>query len=75
MQAIVGQTYQHYKNKKMYIVRALGRHTETDEELVVYEALYDDPEFGNNAIWIRPRKMFEETLVYEGATVERFSVV
>lgn len=38
----------------LYRIVAFARHTETDEELVVYEALY--PPFG---IWCRPRAMFE----------------
>ena len=38
----------------LYRVLAFARHTETDEELVVYEALY--PPFG---VWCRPRAMFE----------------
>jgi len=75
MKAEVGKRYQHYKNRKFYIVRGVGRHTETMEELVVYEAQYDDPEFGNNALWMRPKEMFEEKLEYEGKTVERFTLV
>lgn len=38
----------------LYRVLAYARHTETDEELVVYQALY--PPFGT---WCRPRTMFE----------------
>lgn len=38
----------------LYRILAFARHTETDEELVVYEALY--PPFGT---WCRPRAMFE----------------
>ena len=38
----------------LYRIVAFARHTETDEELVVYEALY--PPFG---IWCRPRALFE----------------
>lgn len=38
----------------LYRVLAYARHTETEEELVVYQALY--PPFGT---WCRPRAMFE----------------
>jgi len=48
------------------------RHSETQEELVVYRALYDSPEFGPNALWTRPKKMFQETIVFEGNSVPRF---
>lgn len=39
-----------------YLYRVVGfaKHTETDEDLVVYQALY--PPFG---MWARPRSMFE----------------
>lgn len=39
-----------------YLYRVVGfaKHTETDEDLVVYQALY--PPFG---LWCRPRSMFE----------------
>ncbi|PIY64620.1 DUF1653 domain-containing protein, partial [Candidatus Shapirobacteria bacterium CG_4_10_14_0_8_um_filter_39_15] len=46
--------------------------SETQEELVVYRALYDSPEFGPNALWTRPKKMFQETIVFEGNSVPRF---
>ncbi len=51
--------YQHYKGKK-YRVIAFARHSETLEEMVVYQALYTSEEFGENAVWVRPQKMFFE---------------
>ncbi len=66
--------YKHYKNK-LYRILGVGRHTETLEEMVVYQALYDDPEFGPHAIWIRPKALFEETVEWEGKTVPRFTFV
>ena len=72
MKAEIGKRYRHYKNKKEYVVVAIGRHSESLEEMVVYEAQYDDPEFGAKAVWIRPLKMFEEKLVIDGAEVDRF---
>lgn len=35
--------YQHYKGKE-YKVLGVAKHSETLEELTVYEALYDNPE-------------------------------
>mgnify|MGYP001077659223 FL=1 len=67
-------TYKHYKNK-FYTVLGMARHTETLEELVVYQAQYDDPEFGPKAIWVRPKKMFEESVEWEGKTVPRFEFI
>lgn len=37
----VGDVYEHYK-KKRYKILAVARHSESLEELVVYQALYGD---------------------------------
>ncbi|MBS3147800.1 DUF1653 domain-containing protein [Candidatus Woesearchaeota archaeon] len=65
--------YRHYKGKN-YKVLGTARHSETLEELVVYQALYES-EFGKDAIWVRPKKMFEESVEIEGKKVLRFSWV
>lgn len=65
--------YQHSKSGNFYEVIAVARNSENPgEELVVYKALYDDPKFGNQAIWVRPKKMFLENIVIEGKEVPRF---
>ena len=61
--------YRHYKGNN-YLVEAVARHTETLEEQVVYRSLYGDFKW-----WTRPRKMFEETLEYQGKTVKRFTFI
>ncbi|MEK6908751.1 MAG: DUF1653 domain-containing protein [Nanoarchaeota archaeon] len=66
--------YKHYKGN-FYEVIALAKHSETLEELVVYKALYDSKDFGNNAVWVRPIKMFEESLDFEGKIVKRFTFI
>lgn len=66
--------YQHFKGK-FYQVIGVARHSETQEEFVVYQALYDSEEFGNNALWVRPKSMFLETVNHEGREVERFKFV
>ena len=48
----VGKKYRHFKGKE-YEVIAIGKHSETLEEMVVYKALY-----GNGDVWIRPLEMF-----------------
>lgn len=60
--------YRHYKGKE-YEVIGIARHSETLDHLVVYKALYQ-PE-GEN-LWVRPLKMFTETLIIEGKKVPRF---
>lgn len=66
---VIGGIYEHYK-KKRYKVIGIARHSETLEELVVYQALY-----GKGDLWVRPYNMFAETIVKDGNKIERFSYV
>ena len=61
--------YKHYKGK-LYRVIGVARHSEDLEELVVYQALYND--YG---LWTRPKKMFLENIEYEGKTLPRFEFI
>lgn len=65
-------TYRHYK-WNLYEVIWVAKHSETLEDLVVYKALYHSPEFGNNALRVRPKAMFEETIMIEGKPIKRFT--
>ena len=66
--------YQHYKGK-FYEVISLARDSETLEELVVYKALYDSKKFGNNALWVRPKSMFLETITINNKEIPRFKFI
>lgn len=66
--------YQHYKGE-FYEVIDVARHSETLEELVVYRALYNSEEFGENALWVRPKKMFLEEVNVDGKEVPRFQYI
>lgn len=66
--------YQHYSGKQ-YQVLGIGRHSETLEELVVYQALYNSDKFGPNAIWVRPKKMFCEIVEINGENIPRFKII
>ncbi len=59
--------YRHYKGND-YRVIGLARHTETEEVLVVYQALY-----GERGLWVRPAAMFNETVDAGGKRVPRFA--
>ena len=73
---VINGMYQHYKKKHHYKVIGVAWHSETLEEMVVYQALYDTGErFGKDAIWVRPKKMFLETLNIEGASMPRFKLI
>ena len=58
--------YQHYKGQQ-YRVLGVAQHSETEESLVVYQALYG--EFG---LWLRPLSMFTEQVIAEGVLQPRF---
>lgn len=61
--------YRHYKGKE-YEVIGTAKHSETLEELVVYQALY-----GDNELWIRPKEMFLEKVLVNGKEVFRFEYI
>jgi hypothetical protein len=63
--------YKHYKGK-IYEVIDIATHSETLEKMVIYKATYQ-PE-GEN-IWVRPLKMFTETIVVNGIETKRFNKI
>jgi len=65
----VGQIYEHYKGNR-YQILSVARHTETLEEVVVYQQLY-----GAHEIWVRPLKMFLENIVIGEETMPRFKKI
>lgn len=60
--------YRHYKGKE-YLVVGIAKHSETLEELVVYEALYQNKV---SKLWVRPLAMFREKVEVEGKKTPRF---
>ena len=58
--------YRHYKGQE-YSVLDVARHSETEEELVVYRQ-----EYGDRSLWVRPKQMFLESVEVEGGQVPRF---
>jgi hypothetical protein len=69
-----GALFEHYKGKR-YRVLEVARHSETLKMCVVYQALYDSPQFGDRAVWVRPLEMFLETVVIEGKEIPRFRLI
>ncbi|WP_288527455.1 DUF1653 domain-containing protein [uncultured Eubacterium sp.] len=61
--------YRHFKGNE-YEVIAIAKHSETLEETVVYKALY-----GDGDIWVRPAKMWDETIERDGKTFKRFEYI
>ena len=68
---IEGGLYEHYKGMK-YKVHSVVRHSETLEELVYYECLYEN-ELGKH--WVRPKSMFLETVTIDGVEKPRFRLL
>jgi hypothetical protein len=58
--------YRHYKGPE-YEVLGVARHSETEEEYVVYRA-----RFGDGELWVRPTEMFLETVLVDGHPRPRF---
>lgn len=54
----IGATYRHYKGN-LYTVITIAKHSETGEDMVVYQALYAG-EFPFGQTWARPAKMWNE---------------
>ena len=48
----------------------VARHSETEEEMVVYRTLY-----GNYDLWVRPVGLFQETVEIDGAPQPRFKYI
>jgi hypothetical protein len=58
--------YKHYKGNE-YEVLMVAKHSETEEKMVVYRALY-----GEYGTWVRPLEMFTQKVEVNGEMVERF---
>ncbi|MFV1873834.1 MAG: DUF1653 domain-containing protein [Oleiphilus sp.] len=69
MSEIQAGLYKHYKGPE-YQVIDLVKHSETEEDLVLYKALY-----GNQGLWVRPLAMFIEQVEIEGKLVPRFEFI
>ena len=61
--------YRHYKGN-LYDVIGVAHHSETEEPLVVYRALY-----GERGLWVRPFDMFVSEVEVDGQRVRRFAPV
>src|SRR5690606_35385646 len=61
--------YRHYKGHE-YRVFGIATHSESEEQMVVYQALY-----GDYGLWIRPLRMFCETVDVNGERLPRFALI
>lgn len=70
-QIVEGGVYRHYKGKLYRLIRIV-RHSETLEELVMYETLYEN---ALGSFWVRPKEMFLEQIVIDGKMRDRFEYI
>ena len=63
------QYYRHFKGN-VYRVLHIAKHSETLEDIVVYQAMY-----GERGVWVRPKAMFEEEIERDGRTFRRFTPI
>lgn len=61
--------YRHFKGNE-YEVLFIATHSETQEELVIYKALY-----GGERVWARPASMWLETVERDGKIIKRFEYI
>ncbi len=62
--------YQHFKGN-LYQVFNVATHSETREQVVVYQCLY-----GDYSMWVRPLTMFTETITTaDDREIERFKLI
>ena len=67
-QNLIGREFLHFKGNR-YRLEGFARDSETLEEMVVYRTLY-----GEGGLWVRPAKMFFETIERDGKRMKRFEL-
>ncbi len=66
MSSLKSGRYRHFKGNE-YEVLGVARHSENEEEMVVYRPLY-----GEMGLWVRPLAMFLDQKEFEGRLIPRF---
>ncbi len=64
--------YKHSKKGNLYKVHFVAKHSETLEDMVVYEALYENE---MSKFWVRPKEMFLGEIELNGKKCKRFEFV
>lgn len=63
--------YKHYKGK-LYRVYWVAKHSETLEDYVVYDCMYEND---HGQAWVRPLSMFTEMVEVDGKKMPRFEFI
>ena len=67
--SLIGREFVHFKGGH-YRLEGFAKDSETLKEMVVYRALY-----GEGGLWVRPAKMFFETIERDGKRMKRFELL
>jgi len=67
--SLISREFVHFKGGH-YRLEGFAKDSETLEEMVVYRALY-----GEGGLWVRPSKMFFETIERDGKKTKRFELL
>lgn len=68
----IGGIYHHYKNPdKHYKVIGIAFHTETEEDVIVYEPLYEN----EHKLFVRPLNLFIGEVEVDGKKQSRYHLV
>ena len=73
---VPGAVFKHYKNK-LYMIKSVAIHTETEEKMVIYKQLYasESDNFELFQEWVRPKSMFLETVNINNKILPRFTYI
>ncbi len=63
--------YKHFKGEEVTVL-GIARHSESEEELVVYVHPGEVKGYGKNSMWVRPKDMFFGTKEVDGVLIPRF---
>jgi len=66
--------YKHYKGNNYRII-GIAKHSDTLEDMVVYQWLYNSPEFWPNPLRTKEKKLFEQMVEIDGKQVPRFTYI
>lgn len=66
---LIGRKFRHFKGNR-YRLEGFAKDSETTEEMVIYRQLY-----GEGSLWVRPAKMFFETIERDGKMIKRFELL
>ncbi|MSU75574.1 MAG: DUF1653 domain-containing protein [Candidatus Magasanikbacteria bacterium] len=66
--------YEHYKGKRYQVIDE-ATESDSDETMVVYRGLYDDPKLGHHPLFVRSKKIFLEEVEVGGKRIPRFKFI